>query len=86
MRYFLWAQVSYASSSSMPFPQHDPLTHKHLFCSLTFGHVGKYSRATCALAPVSSTPTSSNTTSALAPLHPKSNGHFFFFLENYKLE
>jgi hypothetical protein len=36
------------------------------------------------LAPFFPTPTSSDTTSTLTALHPKSNGYFSLFLENYK--
>ncbi len=79
------AQALLTSSSSIPFPQHDLLTHKNLFYSLTLGHAREYSQATCALAPFSPALTSSDTTSTLTTLHPKANGYFPFFLENYKL-
>jgi hypothetical protein len=36
------------------------------------------------LAPFSPTPISSNTTSVPTALHPKSNGYFLLFLENYE--
>jgi len=72
------------NSKSVPFPQHDTPTHKHLISSLVFGHVGEYSRATCTLAPFSPAPMSSNTTSAFIALHPESNGYFSLFLEDYE--
>jgi hypothetical protein len=68
----------------MPFPQHDPLVHKHLFHSLIFGHARKYFKATRALAPFSPAPTSFDTTLALTALHPNSNGYFSPFLEKYE--
>jgi len=37
------------------------------------------------LAPFSPTPISSNTTSIFTALHPKSNGYFLLFLEDYEL-
>jgi hypothetical protein len=51
------------------FPQHDPPTHKRLFCNLAFGHVGKYFRAIRVLTPFSTTPTSSNNTLVFTTLH-----------------
>jgi hypothetical protein len=56
-----------------------------LFCSLAFGCTGEYFQATWALASFSFTPMSSDTTSALATLQPKSNGHFSLFFEDYEL-
>jgi hypothetical protein len=45
----------------------------------------EYFQATCNLAPFSFTPTSFDTVSIHIVLHPKLNGYFLFFLENYKL-
>ncbi len=80
------AQALLANSSSILFPQHDHLTHKHLLCTLTLSHAEEYSQATCVLAPFSLALTSFDTTSTLTALHPKANGYFPFFLENYKLD
>ncbi len=81
----MWAQALLTSSTSIPFPQHDLPTHKCLFHNLTLGHVGEYFQATHILTPFSPAPTSSNTTSVLTTLHPKSYGYFLLFLEEYKL-
>jgi hypothetical protein len=81
---FLWAQALSASSSSIPFPQHDPLTHKRLLYNLTLGRAGEYFLPTCVLAPFFPTPISSNTTLAFTTLHPESNGYFSLFFENYE--
>jgi hypothetical protein len=70
----------------MHFPQHDPLIHKCFFHDLIFGRVGEYFKTTHTLAPFSHAPMSFNTTSAFTTLHPKSNGYFLFFLEDYKLD
>jgi hypothetical protein len=75
-----------ASSSSMPFPQHDPPIYKCLFHKIVIGCVREYSRATCALAPISLRPTSFDTTLALTPLHHELNGYFMLFLEDYELD
>ncbi len=80
------AQVLLASSNSIPFPQHDPLIHKRLFYSLTFGHVREYFRVVRVLASFSPTPTSSNTTLVNTALHFKLDGYFPLFLEDYKLD
>jgi hypothetical protein len=72
------------NSSSIPFPQHDPLTLKQLLLSLIFGCVKQYFQTTCISAPFSFAPTSSYTTSALIALHHELNGYFPLFLENYK--
>ncbi len=79
--FILRAQVFVANSNSMPLPQHDPPTHKHLFHSLILEHATKYFRIVHALALFFLTPTSFNTTLALTALHPKSNGYFPLFLE-----
>ncbi len=63
------AQALVVSSSSMLFPQHDPRTHKRLFHNLVFGCAGKYFKTICALAPFSSTPTSSNTALVFLTMH-----------------
>jgi len=81
---FLQAQLLSTNSNSIPFPQYDPPTHKHLLHSLNFGYAKEYSWAVHTLAPFSLAPTSFNTTSALTTLHPKSNGYFSLFLENYE--
>jgi hypothetical protein len=48
---FLQAQALVASSSSVPFPQHDPSTHKHFFHNLVLRHVGEYFQVTHVLTP-----------------------------------
>jgi hypothetical protein len=58
------------SLNSMAFPQHDPPTYKCIIHSLVLGCVGEYFRATRALAPLSPTPTSFDTTLTLCALHP----------------
>jgi hypothetical protein len=68
----------------MPFPQHDFPTHKRKFYNLTFGRAREYSRATHDLTPFSPTPTPFDTTSIFTTLHPKSNGYFTFFFEDYE--
>jgi hypothetical protein len=74
-----------ASPSLVPFPQHDPPTHKCLLHSLIFGCVRKiYSRATYALAPFSCAPTSFDNTSTFITLHLESNGYFSLFLKDYE--
>jgi hypothetical protein len=75
-----------ASSSLMPLPQYDPPTHKCLLCSLVFGRIGEYFKATHTLAPFSPAPTSFNTILVLIALHPNLDGYFPFFLKNYKLD
>jgi hypothetical protein len=70
----------------MPFPQHDPLAHKHLFHNLLFECVGEYFRATYTLALFPLTPMSSDTTLVLTTLHPKLDGYFSLFLEVYELD
>jgi hypothetical protein len=84
--FFLQAQVSSASSSSIPFPQHDPPTHKCFFCSLALGHVGEYFRVTRILAPFSPTPMFFDNTLALTTLHLELNGYFLAFFEDYELD
>jgi hypothetical protein len=74
-----------ANSSSIPFPQHNPLIHKRFFCSLVLRHVGEYFLKTRALAPFFNAPMSSNTTLVFTLLHPESNGYFMFFLKDYEL-
>jgi hypothetical protein len=78
-RIFLKAQGLATSSSSIPFSQHDPPTHKHLLHNFAFRHVGEYFQATRALAPFSSSSTSFNTTSTFITLHPEADGYFVFF-------
>jgi hypothetical protein len=80
----MWAQA--LTTRCIPFPQHDPPTHKCFFHSLTFGRVGEYFQAAHVLASFSPTPTSSNTTLTFTTLHPKSYGYFLFFLQGYKLD
>ncbi len=74
----MWGQVLLASSSSIFFPQLDLPIHKCLLHSLAFGCTMEYSHVTHALTPFSPTPTLVFTT-----LHPKSNGFFSLFLEDY---
>jgi hypothetical protein len=69
----------------MPFPQHDLLAHKCLFCNLILGHVGEYFRVICILTRFFHAPMSFNTTLIIPVIHPKSDDYFFIFLENYKL-
>jgi hypothetical protein len=57
-----------------------------LFHSLALGRVGEYFWAICALAPFSLASMSSNTTPTFIALHPKLDGYFPFFLEDYKLD
>jgi hypothetical protein len=83
--FFLWAQALATSSSLVSFPQHDPPTHKHLFNNLILGHARKYFLTTHTLAPFSLASMSLDTTSTFITLHPKSNGCFPFFLEDYEL-
>jgi hypothetical protein len=73
-----------ACSNSIPFPQHDHPTHKRLLHSLAFSRAREYSQVAHGLAPFSPTPTSFDTTLALTTLHPKSNGYYSLFLENYE--
>jgi hypothetical protein len=82
--FFLQAQVL-TSLNSMPLPQHDPRVHKHLFHSLVLGCAKEYVRATCVLAPLFLTSTSSNTTSIIFTLHPQLDGFLPLFLEEYEL-
>jgi hypothetical protein len=84
--FYLWAQALSANSSSISFPQHDPPIHKCLLHNLTFRHAREYSWATRILAPFSFAPMSFNTTLTLTTLHCKSNGYFFLFLKDYKLD
>jgi len=81
----LRTQALMASSSLMPLPQHDPLTHKCLLCSLILGRTWEYFRATHTLEPFSPTPTSLNTISVLIALHLNLDGYIPFFLKDYKL-
>ncbi len=83
-KFFLWTQTFLASSSSIPFPQHDLPTHKCLLHSLAFGRAGEYFQAAYALAPFSPTCTSFYTTLALTTLHLESNGYFPLFLKDYE--
>jgi hypothetical protein len=83
-KFFSQAQALLASLNSIPFPQHDLPIHKHLLRSLTFGHVEEYFQAIRVMAPFFPAPISFNTTSTLTTLHPKSNGYFHFFLEDYE--
>jgi hypothetical protein len=82
----MWAQALATNSNLIPLPQHDPLTHECLFCSLTFGRVREYFWAVHILAPFSPTPTSYDTTLTLTTLHPEPNDYFLFFLKYYKLD
>jgi hypothetical protein len=82
--FFLQAQAFLARSNSIPFPQHDPPIHKHLFHNLTLGHVGEYSRVAHVLAPFFFAPKSVNTTLALTTLHPELDGYFSFFFKGYE--
>ncbi len=78
-KFILRAQVLMTNLNSIPFPQHDPPTHKCLFRNLVLGHAREYSWAICVLALFFLKPTSSNTTSIFIALHPKSNGYFPLF-------
>jgi hypothetical protein len=40
--FFLHAQALLISLNSIPFPQHDPLTHKCMFHNLALGYAGEY--------------------------------------------
>jgi hypothetical protein len=73
-----------ASSSLVPFLEHDPPTHKCFFHNLILGHAREYFKTIHALAPFSPSPTSSNTTLTFIALYPDSDGYFSFFLKNYK--
>jgi hypothetical protein len=73
-----------ASLNSVPIPQHDPPTHKRLFCSLVFGRVGEYFKVNCALAPFSHAPTSFDTTTTFITQPFESNGYFPFFFKDYE--
>jgi hypothetical protein len=74
------------NSNPILFPQHDPLIHKHLLCSLTLGRAREYSWVALTLAPFSPTPMSSNTNSTLTTLYHESNDYFMFFFKDYKLD
>ncbi len=76
------AQALLANSNSIPFPQHDPLIHKHLLYNLALGCVGEYFQVVRALAPFFPTPMFFNTTSILTTLHLESNGYFPLFFKN----
>ncbi len=78
------AQALLANLSSIPFPQHDLPIHKHLLYSLAFGHIKEYFQGARILAPFSITPMSFDSTSAFTTLHPKLDGYFLLFFENYK--
>jgi hypothetical protein len=82
-KFFLQAQALLTSLNSIPFPQHDLPIHKRLLHSLAFGRVEEYFKAIRVMAPFFLAPISFNTTSTLTTLHPKSNGYFHFFLEDY---
>jgi hypothetical protein len=82
----LWAQALLTSSSSIPFPQHNPLIHKRLLQSFAFGRAREYSWVAHALTPFSFAPTSSNATLGFTTLHFESDGYFLLFLEDYKLD
>jgi len=74
------------SLSSIPLPQHGPLTHKHLFYSLTLGCAREYSWVDYVLAPFFFAPTSFDTISIFTALHLEANGYFPLFLEYYELD
>jgi hypothetical protein len=80
----LQAQTLVVSLSLVPFPQHDPLVHKHFLHNLIFGRVWEHFRAIDALAPFSFTPMSFDTTSALTALHPDLDGYFLFIVKDYE--
>jgi hypothetical protein len=84
--FFLQAQALLASSSSIPFPQHDPPNQKRLLCSLALGRVGEYSQVAHVLAPFSLASTSSNPTLVFTTLHLELDGYFPLFFEDYKLD
>jgi len=69
------------SSSLVLLPQHDPPIHKLFFHSLILGCAREHFRTICILAPYSSSPMLPLTT-----LHPKLDGHFLVFLEDYELD
>jgi hypothetical protein len=80
---FLWTQTLVASSSSMPFPQYDPLVHKHFLHNFVLKHVGEYFQAAHVLTPFFAL-VSFNTTSTLSILHHELDGLFVLFLKDYK--
>jgi hypothetical protein len=67
----------------MPFPQHDPLAHKHFFHNFVLRHVGEYFQAAHVLTPFFA-PMSFDTTSTLNILHHELDGLFVLFLKDYK--
>ncbi len=80
------AQVFLTNSNSIPFPQHDLPTHKHLFRSLALGCIKEYFWVAHVLAPFFPTPTSFDTTSTFTALHPNLDGYFPLFFNDYKLD
>jgi hypothetical protein len=68
----------------MPFPQHDPLAHKHFPCNLIFGRVREYFQTTRTLTPFSLTFTSFDTTLTFTTLHFEQYGLNPFVWEDYK--
>jgi hypothetical protein len=80
---FLQAQALLASSSFIPFPQYAFLIHKRLLHSLALGYAREYSQVTRIQAPFFLTSTSFDTTLTLTTLHPKLDGYFLTFLEDY---
>jgi len=82
--FFFQAQTLSASSSSILFPQHDPLTHKCLLYSLAFGCVREYFQTVPFLAPFFLALTSFDTTSIVIVVHLKLDGYFSLFVEDYK--
>jgi hypothetical protein len=55
-----------------------------LLCSLALGRAREYLWAVHVLALISFASMSFDTTLVLTALHPKSDGYFLFFLEDYK--
>jgi len=84
--FFLRAQALLANLNSIPFPQHDFPTHKHLLHSLALGFAREYSWVACALVPFPFTSMSFDTTLTFTTLHLEIDVYFSFFLEDYKLD
>ncbi len=82
--FFLWAQDLMASSSLMPFPQHDPSAHKHFLHNLVLGHVSEYFQVVHVLTPFFFALMSFDTTSTHSILYHELDGLFMLFLKDYK--
>ncbi len=80
----LWAQALVGNSNFVPFPQHDPITHKHFLCNLVLRCAREYFKTTHALASFSLEPMFFDTTSILTRLCPELNNYILFFLQDYE--